>query len=102
MKVKVSYTTNIEEVPYECWRLLDYKIHNGVSFTENLKNLYQSLDDTNTDPAKILKDIHQIRLVLSDYDQCLSDIDAILTGLVNIRLQPDNKHDIVDKQAKDE
>ena len=102
MKVKVSYTTNIEEVPYECWRLLDYKIHNGVSFTENLKNLYQSLDDTNTDPAKILKDIHQIRLVLSDYDQCLSDIDAILTGLANIRLQSDNKHDIVDKQAKDE
>jgi len=92
MRVKVSYTTDLDQVPYECWRLLDYKVHNGFEFTEKLKNLYQSLDN-NADPVSILNDIHEMRMILSSYDQCLADIDTILTGFANVRLQNHTERD---------
>lgn len=92
MRVKVSYTTDLDQVPYECWRLLDHKVHNGFEFTERLKNLHQNLDN-NADPVSILNDIHEMRMILSNYDQCLADIDTILTGFANVRLQNHTERD---------
>lgn len=87
MKVKISYTTDFEEVPKECWRLLNKKINDGYKSAEQLAIVDKSLSTQPFDPFDTIDQIHKLRLILADYDQCLADIDAILTGFSNVRLQ---------------
>lgn len=87
MKVKITYTTEFDKVPEECWRLLDNNVHNGYAVCEQLKLVYDSLNAEPFDSFYALEQIHKLRLVLADYDQCLADIDTILTGFGNVRLQ---------------
>lgn len=93
MNVKVSYTTKFEDVPYDCWRLLDYKIHDALEFLEPLTQLNKMLVKANElNSLEALDKIHQLRLVLSDYDRCLDDIQIILNGWTKIRLQQNEEH----------
>ena len=88
MNVKVSYTTKFDDVPYDCWRLLDYKIHDALQFLEPLKEMYKMLaNGDNLNSLEALNKIHKLRLILSSYDQCLDDIQVILTGWMKINLQ---------------
>jgi len=88
MNVKVSYTTKFDDVPYDCWRLLDYKIHDALQFLEPLKELDKMLaNGDNLNSLEALNKIHKLRLTLSSYDQCLDDIQVILTGWMKINLQ---------------
>jgi hypothetical protein len=88
MNVKVSYTTKFDDVPYDCWRLLDYKIHDALQFLEPLKELDKMLaNGDNLNSLEALNKIHKLRLILSSYDQCLDDIQVILTGWMKINLQ---------------
>lgn len=101
MKVKITYTTNFNDVPYECWRLLDHKIHDGFKANEQLSLLYKLLD-TNEDINLTLETIEQLRLILADYDQTLSEIYNILCGWKEIHLQdaPAPVIDIGTQQSK--
>lgn len=93
MNVKVSYTTKFDDVPYDCWRLLDYKIHDALEFLEPLTQLNKMLVKANElNSLEALDKIHQLRLVLSDYDRCLDDIQIILNGWTKIRLQQNEEH----------
>lgn len=88
MNVKVSYATKFDDVPYDCWRLLDYKIHDALQFLEPLKELDKMLaNGDNLNSLEALNKIHKLRLILSSYDQCLDDIQVILTGWMKINLQ---------------
>lgn len=88
MNVKVSYTTKFDDVPYDCWRLLDYKIHDALEFLEPLKELDIMLANGDKfNSLEALDKIHKLRLALSNYDQCLDDIQVILTGWTKINLQ---------------
>ena len=101
MNVKVSYTTDLDDVPYECWRLLDHKVHDGFEFKEQLIELYKDLDD-NVHPIDTFDKIHNIRMILSKYDKCLDDINNILMGWTQVRLQQTHNDDIVDKQTTEQ
>jgi hypothetical protein len=95
MKVKVTYTTDIKDIPYECWRLIDYKINSASQLIELLSELETQLASYNQEQdlfssEETLDKIHKIRLILADYDQCLSDINTILSDWTEFRLQ--NKH----------
>lgn len=93
MNVKVSYTTKFEDVPYDCWRLLDYKIHDALEFLEPLTQLNKMLVKANQlNSLEALDKIHELRLILSDYDRCLDDIQIILNGWTKIRLQQNEEH----------
>lgn len=93
MNVKVSYTTKFEDVPYDCWRLLDYKIHDALEFLEPLTQLNKMLVKANElNSLEALDKIHELRLILSDYDRCLDDIQIILNGWTKIRLQQNEEH----------
>lgn len=101
MRVKVSYTTDLDQVPYECWRLLDHKIHDGFEFKENLIELYNHLDD-NIHPIDTFNKIHNLRMILSNYDRCLEDINNILVGWTQMRLQQNQQRDTVDTQTTEQ
>ncbi len=103
MNVKISYTTKFEDVPYDCWRLLDYKIHDALEFLEPLNQLHKMLaksEETNSLDA--LDKIHKLRLILSDYDQCLDDIQTILNGWTKIRLQQNEQHATLQESEQEE
>ena len=99
MNVKVSYTTKFEDVPYDCWRLLDYKIHDALEFLEPLKELNKMLAKGNElNSLEALDKIHQLRLILADYDRCLDDVQTILNGWTKIRLQQEQERDTIQEQ----
>ena len=108
MKVKVSYTTNLETIPYECWRLLDYKIHDAFQFKEPLLKLNNDLlqfdnqEPTSIEVQEALENIHKMRSVLSDYDQCLSDINKILSDWHEFRLHNDQQHVTLDSSQQND
>ncbi len=103
MNVKITYTTKFEDVPYDCWRLLDYKIHDTLEFLEPLKELNKMLqksDELNS--LEALNKIHQLRLTLSDYDRCLDDIQVILNGWTKIRLQQNEERVTLQESEQEE
>lgn len=103
MNVKVSYTTKFEDVPYDCWRLLDYKIHDALEFLEPLSELNKMLQQSkDLNSLEALDKIHQLRLVLSDYDRCLDDIQIILNGWTKIRLQQNEEHATLQESDEEE
>lgn len=101
MKVKFTYTTNLDNVPYDCWRLLDYKISSGEELKNQLLELYKDLDESSIS-SSTFKKIHKLRLTLASYDQCLDDINNILSGWTQVQLQQQNKDVIVDKQTEND
>lgn len=103
MNVKITYTTKFEDVPYDCWRLLDYKIHDALEFLEPLSELQKMLAKSEqTNSLDVLDKIHKLRLVLSDYDQCLDDIQVILNGWTKFRLQQNEQHAILQESEQEE
>lgn len=102
MNVKVSYTTKFDDIPYDCWRLLDYKIHDALEFLEPLKELHTMLaNGDNLNSLEALEKIHKLRLILADYDACLNDINSILTEWNKYRLQSYGNHDKVNTTEQD-
>ena len=95
MKVKISYTTDFEEVPKECLHLLRRKINDGYTSINQLTIVDQVLSADPFDPFDALDQIHKLRLILANYDQCLADIDTILTGFSNVRLQNHQQQNIM-------
>jgi hypothetical protein len=100
MNVKISYTTEFDNIPYECWRMLDYKVHDGFEFKDKLIELYKDLDD-NVSPIDTFDRIHNLRTILSRYDKCLEDINNILLGWTQMKLQQTQKNDIVKEQEQE-
>lgn len=103
MNVKISYTTKLEDVPYDCWRLLDYKIHDALEFLEPLNELNKMLAKSNElNSLEALNKIHNLRLILSSYDQCLDDVQTILNGWTKFHLQQNEQHAILQESEQEQ
>lgn len=89
MKVKISYTTEYNDVPEECFRIIDSKIHDGFKFRDCLKDIVSELlDQTDSfDVVCTLQKIHKLRIILSEYDETMQDIQTILNGWSEIQLR---------------
>lgn len=104
MRVKISYTTELDNIPEECWRLLDGKIHDGFELKEQIEDIYESLGAGEfIDAMVVLERIHKLRLVLSNYDQSLDDVATIMTGWADVRLRAmKDRVTMPDEQKKEE
>ena len=91
----------MEDIPYECSRLLIHKVNDGLNFSEHYNKIKKNLCDNNVDPILILEQIHQLRLVLSSYDTTLNDIYSILSSWSQHRLQNHDGRDIVDNEQQE-
>lgn len=90
MKVKISYTTELDSVPYECRKLLSYRFNEVTKLNDSLESIYKDLKVE--DGALLSLDkVHKLRLLLADYDETLADVQTILQGWANIRLQSHQK-----------
>ena len=101
MKVKISYTTELDNVPYECHRLLSYKFDEVTGIDDSLESIYKDLKVE--DGALLSLDkIHKLRLLLADYDETLADVQTILQGWANIRLQSHQKDVTFNTEEKEQ
>jgi hypothetical protein len=101
MKVKISYTTELDNVPYECHRLLSYKFDEVTGIDDSLESIYKDLKVE--DGALLSLDkIHKLRLLLADYDETLADVQTILQGWANIRLQSHQKDVTLNTEEKEQ
>ena len=96
MKVKISYTTDFDDVPEECRNLILNKIGDPHEVTNYVTEIVKYIHSK--DAIKALDSIHELRLILSAYDQCLNDVNTILNGWLNVKLQNNQERDNVYEQ----
>ena len=81
MKVKISYTVELEEVPLQVHNFLVEEKVQAVARNHDL--LLTLVKDNHIEQA--INEIHEIRIALAKYDQKLDDAQAILDGYMRAR-----------------
>ena len=80
MRVRISYSVDLQEVPRECARMLNDSIEQIEEVREDINDLVKQLDD-NKAQAWLVKDkINRCRQRLAKFDSILADNDMILEG----------------------
>ena len=80
MRVRISYSVDLEDVPLECARMLHDSIEHIEEVKEEISSLISQLDD-NKAQAWLVKDkIKRCREKLAKFDATLADNDLILEG----------------------
>jgi chromosome segregation ATPase len=85
MRVRISYSVDLEDVPAECARMLHDSIEHIEEVREEISDLVRQLDD---DKAQlwIVKDrIDSCRQKLAKLDVALADNEMILEGYFNAK-----------------
>jgi hypothetical protein len=100
MKVKITYTTDFDDVPSECRNLIINKIGNSHEITNYVTEIVNHI--IAEDVMKATEQIHKLRLALSTYDQCLDDVNTILNGWLNVRLQKQQERVNIHEQQPQE
>ena len=78
MRVNISYSIDVEEIPTEVDRMLgDVK----ESFNISLINLEGTIGKN---PLEVIENIQDIREILVSVDQKLADCSAILSGYIDL------------------
>ena len=78
MRVNISYSIDVEEIPAEVDRMLgDVK----ESFNASLINLESTIG---SNPLEVIENIQDIREILISVDQKLADCSAILSGYIDL------------------
>lgn len=80
MRVRISYSVDLEDVPLECARMLHDSIEYIEEVSEEINELIKQLDD-DKGQAWLAKDkIERCRKKLAKLDAILADNDMILEG----------------------
>ena len=77
MKVKITYTVDLEDVPAKTDPILESAVAAMKEVSKRVSAL-KELKDSSIE--KSLKEISDIRTILMDVDFALDDCDAMLTG----------------------
>ena len=82
MRVNISYSIDVEEIPNEVDKMLGEL---EDSFRKALGNLDRSIGKN---PLEIMENIQDIRDVLVSIDHRLGDCSAILSGYIDLKANP--------------
>jgi hypothetical protein len=94
MRVRISYSVDLEDVPKECGRMLQESLEHVIEIHKEIEALIDSMESTDN-VSWIIKDkINKCRERLSKLDAVLADNDAILEGYYNAK-QPEGAEDVV-------
>ncbi len=86
MKVKLSYTVEFDDVPFEIQRILDSKTN--LQYATIIDSIHKSLQQNNHIEA--ISRIENLREKLNAVDLTLSDCHSILTGYVKALTDKNN------------
>jgi len=80
MRVRISYSVDLEDVPSECARMLHDSIEHIEEVREELSELIKQLDDDKAQAWLVKDKIIRCREKLAKLDTILADNDLILAG----------------------
>lgn len=92
MKVKLSYTVDLDDVPNEVSTLLNLKTN--LQYDKLMDGVYEALNQKNYFSA--IENIDSVRKKLSSIDIVLGDCQSILTGYTKALVSPENTNDTSD------
>ena len=88
MRVRISYSVDLEDVPAECARMLTESLEHISEVHREIERLIDKLDSGNTVAWQIKDKIDACRKQLSKLDMVLVDNDMILEGYYSAK-QPE-------------
>jgi hypothetical protein len=96
MRVNISYSIELEDVPLEVERIL-------TECDKKIREIHGNLSQTTgCDPLTMIKDLDRIRLQMAQADLRLDDCMQILNGYVQTLAQlPQLKHGTVPEAAEE-
>ena len=80
MRVRISYSVDIEDVPLECARMLHDSLEQIEEVREEISTLVRQLDDNKAQAWLTKTNIDSCRKKLAKLDSILADNDMILEG----------------------
>mgnify|MGYP003139623280 FL=1 len=80
MRVRISYSVELEEVPQEIIRLLEDGCEEIHRLKEKLIELCNDIENETTNAHRSKHQFSELRASLAKIDYCLADGDLILTG----------------------
>ena len=78
MRVKISYTVDLDDIPSKVAKLLDDAQVKSSVFHENLKSAARKVQNNN--PSGAIKELEKLRELLFVSDNFITDSINILTG----------------------
>lgn len=92
MKVKLSYTVELDDVPKEVSTILNLKTN--LEYDNMMNSVYESLNQKNYLVA--IENIDLVRKKLSAIDIVLNDCQSILTGYTKALVQQESTNEQTD------
>ena len=94
MRVRISYSVDLDDVPKECARMLQESLEHSGEIHREIESLIDKLDNTEGIAWQIKDQIARCRQHLAKLDAVLADNDMILEGYYSAR-QPKEVDDVV-------
>jgi len=89
MRVRISYSVDLEDVPLEVARLLDGSLNKVCLIRDELETLIYDVENDTIDAHRAGKTIQELRQDLAKLDHELSDSDSILQGYFQATTEPE-------------
>lgn len=95
MRVRISYSVELEEVPQEVVRLLDESVNKLCMIRDNVESLMYEIESNTIDSHRSKEVFKELRQELARIDHELADSDSILQGYHAATRQPEEERDSV-------
>ena len=80
MRVRISYSVDLDDVPAECARMLHDSLEHIEEIKEKIASIANEIDDDKVQAWLIKDKIERCRKILAKFDSILGDNHAILEG----------------------
>lgn len=89
MRVRISYSVELEDVPHEVVRILDGSVNKLCLIRDDLETLMYDIENDSIDAHRVGKTIQELRQDLAKLDYELADSDSILKGYYEATKEPE-------------
>ena len=93
MRVRISYSVDLDDVPSECARMLAETLEKLAEIQAGVETLIDQLDDNRAVDWQVKSNIKSCRENLAKIDSKLADNDLILEGYFSAK-QPKETEDV--------
>ena len=88
MRVRISYSVELEEVPREVSRILDQACTQASELRDHLDKLIYDIEQESAEPNRVAKTFEELRALLTSLDHQLADIAMIIQGYYQATAEP--------------
>ena len=89
MRVRISYSVELNEVPQEVVRLLDHACDQAADLRDELDKLVYDVGQDAIDAHRAAKTFEELRAMLAALDHQLADSGMILQGYYQATAEPE-------------